>query len=222
MADPQAAVEALLDDDRAPGPAATIGSPRQGEVAARPADRAVPTDPAWIVEAEDGVGAGDVGPRPPGRLGIGGGHGEPSVVAFEETRQVGVGRLDRRDPRQTQLANEPVLERAPQALDSALGLGRVRSDPADGRLVRIATGTRCAGVRSRLPWTRPAEPSSRYRRSSRRTWRTDSPRTRAASSAVSPPVRTWLRTYRRCCARASKVIVSLVSMRSRVTKSPAA
>ena len=74
VAGPQAAVESFLEDDRAPGPAPTIGSPRQGEVAARPADRTVTADPARIVEAEDGGGAEAGGPRPPGRLGIGGGY----------------------------------------------------------------------------------------------------------------------------------------------------
>ena len=94
VADPQAAVESLLEDDRAPGPAPTIGSPRQGEVAARPTDGAVPADPARVMEAEDGFGTEAVGPRPPGQLWIGGGHGEPRVVALEEARQERVRVLD--------------------------------------------------------------------------------------------------------------------------------
>ncbi len=158
VADPQAAVEALLDGDRSPGPAPTIGSPRQGEVAARPADRAVPTDPAPIVEAEDGVGAEVVGPRAPGRLGVGGGHGEPRVVPVEEAGQEGVGVLERGDPGQAQFRDEPILEGAPQPLDPTLGLGRVGPDPGDGRLVEGATW-----VRLRLPVSCSASVGARLR-----------------------------------------------------------
>src|SRR5665811_1043828 len=95
VADPQAAVESLLEDDRPPGPAAPIAPARQGEVTDWPADRAVPADPAWIVEAEDRAGAQAVGPWAPGRLGVGGRDGEPLVVSLEEVGQEGVGRLDR-------------------------------------------------------------------------------------------------------------------------------
>jgi len=135
VADPQAAVEPLLDDDRPPGPAPAIAPAGQGEVTARPADRVVPADPAWIVEAEDRLGAQAVGPAAPGRSRVSGRHGEPRVVPIEEVGQEGVGVVDRGDPLQAQLDDEPVLERPPQPLDPALRLGRAGADPGDLRLV---------------------------------------------------------------------------------------
>lgn len=65
VADPQAAVEAVLDGDRPAGPAPTVSSPGQGEIDAGPAERRVAGDPARVVEAEDGLGAEPLGPRPP-------------------------------------------------------------------------------------------------------------------------------------------------------------
>ena len=69
VADPQAAVEALLEDDRTAGPTASVAPSRQGEIPVRPADRAVPADPPGVVEAEDRRATQPVGPRPPGGVG---------------------------------------------------------------------------------------------------------------------------------------------------------
>jgi hypothetical protein len=135
MADPEAAIETLLEHDRAAGPAATAGLAGECEGVARPADRRVVGDPARVVKAEDGRGADAVGDRPPGRLGLGCGDREALVVADEEARQEGVGRLDRRDPRESELGDEPVLECPPQSLDPTLGLGAAGADPADVELV---------------------------------------------------------------------------------------
>ena len=87
------------------------------------------------------------------------------------------------------------------------------------RRPRRPSSSRLHGRRPRLPWTSAVAPLARYRSTSRRICRTDRRKIRAASSSVSSPASTWLRTYRRCCARASKAIVSLVSMPTRVTKS---
>ncbi len=135
MLDPQAAVESLLEIDRATGPAATVTAAREGERPARPADRRVVGHPAGIVEAEDGRGGEAVGERPPGGLGIGGRDGEPLVVARQVAGEDGVGLLDRRGAGQPELADEPILERAPQALDPALRLRAAGADPADARRV---------------------------------------------------------------------------------------
>lgn len=59
----------------------------------------------------------------PGRLGLGCGDREPRGVADEEARQEGVGRRDRRDPRESELGDEPVLERPPRSLDPTAFLG---------------------------------------------------------------------------------------------------
>ena len=135
VVNPQAAVESLLEGDRAPGPAAPVAPPRQGKITTRPADRAVTADPPGIVEAEHRLGAQPVGPGAPGGGRVSGGDREPRVVAFEEARQEDVGRLDRGDPREPQLGHEAVLERVPQALDPALRLRRAGPDPADARLL---------------------------------------------------------------------------------------
>ena len=111
VADPQAAIEALLEDDRTAGPTASIAPSRQGEIPVRPADRAVPADPPGIVEAEDRLATQPVGPRPPGGRRVGGGDREPRIVPEEEARQEDVRVLDPGDPFEAQLGDEPVLER---------------------------------------------------------------------------------------------------------------
>ena len=64
----------------------------------------------------------------PGRL------GEAAVVVGEIGRQEGLGGRDRRDPVEAELRDEAILQRGPEALDAALGLGRVRGDVADAEV----------------------------------------------------------------------------------------
>ena len=49
-------------------------------------------------------------------------------------RQEGLGGRDGRDPVEAQLGDEAILQGVPEALDAALGLGRVRGDVADAEV----------------------------------------------------------------------------------------
>ena len=51
---------------------------------------------------------------------------EAAIEVDQEVGPVGVGRGTRRDGPQAEFAHQPILQRAPQALDAALGLGRAR------------------------------------------------------------------------------------------------
>lgn len=69
-----------------------------------------------------------------GAPGVSGGPREARVEVSEEGGQKGIGRLERGDAAQTQLAHEAVLQGLPEALDAALGLGGMRGDaPSAGR-----------------------------------------------------------------------------------------
>jgi hypothetical protein len=56
--------------------------------------------------------------------------------------QVGLRRLGGRNASQAQFTHEAILQRGPQALDAALGLGRVGGQIADAELVQHATQVR--------------------------------------------------------------------------------
>jgi len=60
------------------------------------------------------------------------------VVPCQESGQRGVGLLKSGDVGQPQLLVEAVLEGAPEALDTALGLGRASADPGDAELIEDA------------------------------------------------------------------------------------
>ena len=60
--------------------------------------------------------------------------GEPAIVVREELGQDRVRRRGGVDAAQAQLPAEPILQRAPQPLDAALRLGRVRADVPDAEL----------------------------------------------------------------------------------------
>jgi hypothetical protein len=60
--------------------------------------------------------------------------GKARIVARKESRQDGVGVLERSGPRTAEFADEAILEGAPQALDAAFGLGRGGRDPADAEV----------------------------------------------------------------------------------------
>ena len=84
---------------------------------------------------------------------------------------------------------------------------------------RAATaGSRAwAGRRPRLPWARAAAPRSRYAARNRRTWRTETPRSSAASAEITIPASRSLRTRRRCCSVWLKVTESSMGGQSHRT-----
>ena len=70
----------------------------------------------------------------PGRLRVGRRDQEAAVVAGQVVDEEGVGAVAFHDAREPQLRCEPVLERAPETLDAALGLGAAGFRRADAEL----------------------------------------------------------------------------------------
>ena len=135
VADPQAAVEPLLEDDPPAGPRSTVSAARQLERPAGPAERGIVGDPARVVEAEHHLRRQALWHRSPGGLLIGGRNGEPPVVPGQVRGEDRVRLLEGLRPGEPQLADQAVLERPPDPLDAALGLWAPGPDPADVELL---------------------------------------------------------------------------------------
>src|SRR6516225_9654519 len=73
---------------------------------------------------------------------------ETLVVVFDKPGQPGVGRLDRGNAGQTQFLDQPVLQRAERALDTALCLRAVGAEDVDVQLGQSATEL-CRAVAAR-------------------------------------------------------------------------
>ena len=121
-------------------------------------DGVVLGDLAPVLEDEDPIEPDVVGQRPPGGLRVEGGDREAGVVTTQVLAQEGIGASPIDHAGQPKLHDEPVLERAPQALDPALGLGRAGEDrvdvefdqrPADLAQRRVVIGQRLAAGRVR-------------------------------------------------------------------------
>ena len=84
---PEAAVEALLDDDLAPAPGLAIDPSRQGQRPAIPLERCIEGHPADVLVAQHGLVRPRQRPRPPRRSGDGGWHPEAGVVARQVQRR---------------------------------------------------------------------------------------------------------------------------------------
>ncbi len=127
--DEQAAVEALPKFHATARVGAAAG---QLYPAGAEADGVVVGDAARVPTAQPG---GEIARgRAPGAPGVSGRPREARVEVSEEGGEKGIGRLERGDAAQTQLAHEAVLRGLPEALDAALGLGGMRGDaPSTGR-----------------------------------------------------------------------------------------
>src|SRR5437899_4192805 len=87
--------------------------------------------------------------RPPGGGGVRGRPRKAASEIGEELGQEGVAALERADVPQPQFAGEPILERAPEPFDAALGLGRVGLDEANAEGLEHAPEVR----RVLVPWS---------------------------------------------------------------------
>ena len=127
--DEQAAVEALPKFHATARVGAAAG---QLYPAGAEADSVVVGDAARVPTAQPG---GEIARgRAPGAPGVSGRPREARVEVSEEGGEKGIGRLERGDAAQTQLAHEAVLRGLPEALDAAFGLGGMRGDaPSTGR-----------------------------------------------------------------------------------------
>jgi hypothetical protein len=128
------AVEADVDLDEPAGIAPAAASRRQLEDPAVEPDRVIPGNLAAVLEDEHPLEP-DVGRhRPPGRHRIGRRDIEAGIEARQEGAEEDIRAVAVDDVGQPQLDDQPVLERAPQPLDPALGLSRAGGDRADPEL----------------------------------------------------------------------------------------
>src|SRR6266851_2941739 len=127
--DEQAAVEALPKFHAT----ARVGA-RRGSCTQRGPRRTVLSWATRRVYRQLSPAARSRGARRSAPRGSGGGPREARVEVSEEGGEKGIGRLERGNAAQTQLAHEAVLQGLPEALDAALGLGGMRGDaPSAGR-----------------------------------------------------------------------------------------
>src|SRR5213593_92475 len=129
----EAAIEELADVDANPGirPSAAELHPAFAK-----GDGVVVGDEARVAAAQD---EGEVlGRAAPDRLRGGRGPGEAAIEVGDEGGQVGVRGGDGGDAAEAQFADEPILQRGPQPLDAALGLGRAGGDVADAEVLQDA------------------------------------------------------------------------------------
>jgi hypothetical protein len=100
------------------------------------ADRVVARHGAPVAAAQH---RGEVGGwPPPGRGGVRGRMGKAAIEVGEERGEEGVGGLEGRDALKPELDDEAVRQRAPEALNAALRLGRAGRDVADAEVVQDA------------------------------------------------------------------------------------
>jgi hypothetical protein len=112
---------AKLDFD--PGEAETFWLRWNLEAAAVPLYNVVVADRAFVKKAADAIQV--PGSGTPGFFGLTRGAAEAPVVVGQEMAEDLVGRLEIGGTSQSQFTGETILERAPEAFDAALGLGRV-------------------------------------------------------------------------------------------------
>ena len=76
---------------------------------------------------------------PPSQFGFAGPASKAAIVVDEEASQDTIGRVQIAGVGQAKFAGEAILEHAPEALDAAFGLRRLRGDEGDCELLKSAT-----------------------------------------------------------------------------------
>jgi hypothetical protein len=147
--DPPVHPEVDLDD--APGIAPTTASGRQLEDRPGDLDGVVLRHMATDLDGAERIDAESRRQRPPGRLLVGGWHGEPTIVAGEERGQQPVGAVDVGHAGEAQLHHQAILERPPEPLDAALRLGAASGDGADAELGEGAPDLAQTEIRAHRP-----------------------------------------------------------------------
>src|SRR6516165_12833751 len=134
--DEQAAVEAFAHRDPAAGVGAAMAAPGDLDEPGSEPDRVVPRDYPLVAAAQL---VGEVGRRAaPDGDGVGRGLGEAGVEVGEELWQEGVRGFARGQAPEVEFGDQPVLQGAPEPLDTAFGLGRAGGDEADGQVLEEA------------------------------------------------------------------------------------
>ena len=137
--DAQRAVELMGEFDGFSSVAAVAGQGWQGDGVRAQGDGVIGGDDALIAQAEAAseIEAARQGAEVAHRFG--GGTGEALVVVGAEAGEHGVGLLDGGGVSEAKFADQAVLTGAPDALDAALGLGRVGGDLLDAEFVEGAS-----------------------------------------------------------------------------------
>lgn len=133
-----APIEAFVDVYRGFRVAATAGSGEELQAVRAEGDGVVVADDALVLEAEDRVRIESGRPWAIGRSGIGGRLRKARIETREEVGEIRVRALAVPDAREAEFAAEPILERAKEPLDAALGLRAVGGDPADTQFLQGA------------------------------------------------------------------------------------
>lgn len=134
--DREGAIETFVDLDARLGVAASPGTGEKLHVVGSEGDGIVVAHGAHVLEAEDAVEVALTRPGPIGGCRLGRRLREASIVAGEEAGQEGVRVVLLPDARETQFADQAILEGAADALDAALGLRRGGGDPLDARILQ--------------------------------------------------------------------------------------
>lgn len=129
VANKEAAVELLGNGDLASGIPPVVGAVRDLDPAVAQSDGVVAGDESGVVASQ--VRIEIPRGRSPGVSRILGCQGESAVVVLNEGREASSGVLDGGGSVEAQDADEAILERAPESLDSPLGLRASRGDVAD-------------------------------------------------------------------------------------------
>ena len=116
------------------------GTRRNLQGARAEGDGVVARDAARVATAQDAVEV--AGSGSPGGRRLGGRAREAGGEVGEELGEKGVGGLQSGDAAEPQFAHEPVLQRAPQPLNAALGLRRLRLNKADAEVDEDAAEVR--------------------------------------------------------------------------------
>ena len=132
--DGEAGIEGLVDGDSSLGITEAVGAGQYLKDDLSQSDGVVVGDNTVVLEAEDGVEFGSMSTRAVSRIGALRDHRKAAIEATEESREEGVALGNGADVGQLQLLDKSILEGAPKAFDSALGLRGVRSDESDTQL----------------------------------------------------------------------------------------
>ncbi len=127
-----AAIERLIELDfcSRKTEAAVLG--RDLEAAPVPLHDVVVANDAFVPEGTDALEI--IGSGPPSFGGVARSARETAVVISDELAQEAVGRVDIAGVGQTQFTAQAILQHAPEAFDTAFGLGRLRGNEGDAEL----------------------------------------------------------------------------------------
>jgi hypothetical protein len=137
--DVEGAVELMRELDGFSSIATLTGQRWKSDGVGAEGDGVIGSDDALVVQAEAAIEIEAARQTAKVACGLGGRPGKALVVVGAEPGEYGVGVRDGGGLGQTKFADETILASAPDALDAALGLGRVGGDLRDAELLEGAS-----------------------------------------------------------------------------------